>query len=497
MKSEYYPQPVPDSSMFSEKFTGWDIWTDIAETDKSLSSIAREPGLGLFLTEARIDSRRILGWAAVYTILGLILGFMASMDQTNLVLFSAIALGFFGLAFYRVAEWYLNRDISVRIYRAGFALAKCGKTQVVMWCDIDYVREDWEKLTIQWFIRIHKHSIEVYKANRQKVEMDNKLGEIEKIGSLIQTAVAEVLLPGMIECLKNDETCEFGPFKISRYGIAHKEKELIPWQDAKSLAVLAMGKTTLKFYKADKKFTWASADGSAVPNLQLFLFLTNWFIDAAKRTAPDTIDFPETSVETGADPFYGTEYCKLTVSRKEARLGTQRILYVGASKREKRLVVNVPADVKSHTFYRFPGYGRPDPQNGQTGVLNVEIVVEKGTLFKEKLEEIQMASGVIILILGMIWLTTWSSIDLITRTFLAALIGSVSGILIATRRRRLGALSGFIGGALSFHIHILYYKFMFIWFGRESFWNYEMAIVMLVSFLPGIGIFFFLTPKKK
>jgi hypothetical protein len=45
------------------------------------------------------------------------------------------------------------------------------------------------------------------------------------------------LLPDRIERLQSGATCAFGSFSLSRYGITHKEKKFLPWEEVKSLDV--------------------------------------------------------------------------------------------------------------------------------------------------------------------------------------------------------------------------------------------------------------------
>lgn len=106
-----------------------------------------------------------------------------------------------------------------------------------------------------------------------------------------------------------------------------------------------------------------------------------------------------------------------------------------------------------------------------------------------------MAAGMILFVLGMMWLSFSSTLDLITSVILAAIIGGLCGTLISIRQRWAGLLSGVIGGVLSFSIQTIYYILMYLFFGRESFWNYEMFIVLAISVLPAIGLYALITKK--
>lgn len=489
-ESPYRAQPVPDISKWSNGFTGWSI------LDKVIKTNGASPELGILIAESGVAKNRILGWAALFLLLAALFGFLTALNFGDPLILLGIAFIFLIAALYRTATWYLNKDLKAEVFREGFTFRKAGKTQVVFWREIDYVKEKWEKMIYQGIIHINKHKVEIHKTDGQKLEMDRSLEKIEAIGRLIQRAVADHLLAAKVEQLKNNQDCDFGVFTISRFGIKHKNK-FLPWEDIKALEVYTTGQTTVKVQKTDSKLglSWAMENGGAIKNLYLFLDLSYWFIKAARLPVTDQVDTFVASQETDN----GDVYYKLPVTKIEARDGTQKTLYVGTSLHEKQLIVKVPAGVQSGTIYRFPDYGRSRSGNGTAGTLTVEIVVEKVTPLQKKLEEIQIACGIILLMAGMMWLSMWSSLDLISSIILAILIGGVGGVLISIRQRVLGAVSGAIGGAICFILQVVYYEFMYFAFGRESFWNYEMVIVLLLSALPGFGLYALLTKliKKK
>ena len=107
-----------------------------------------------------------------------------------------------------------------------------------------------------------------------------------------------------------------------------------------------------------------------------------------------------------------------------------------------------------------------------------------------------MVAGIILFVLGMMWLSFWSTLDLITNVILAAVIGGLGGTLMSIRQRWAGLISGAIGGVISYSIQTIYYILMYLFFGRESFWNYEMFIVLAISVLPAIGLYALITKKR-
>ena len=476
-------QPIPDISAWTNGFRGWSILDGVKE------GIGTPSRLGLLIAESGVAENRILGWAALFILLAALFGFLAILKVLDAMILTGIALVFLGAALYRAVTWYLNKDLKVEIFREGFRFTKAGKTEEVLWREIEHVKEQWQKTVYQGIIHIYTHKVEIHKTDGQKVEMDRSIEKIEEIGRYIQLAVADHLLPIAMEQLQNDQEWDFGAFTISRVGIRHKGKNFLRWKEVKSLEVHTTGQTTLQIHRVDSSkwaSGWATENGGALKNLQLFLSLSGWFIDAANSSLTEHVRM------TAQETMSGDVHYRLPVTKGEAKDGTQRTLYVGLPMQERKLLVKVPAGVQPGTIYRFPDYGRPQSGNGTAGTLSVEIVVEKVTHLQKKLLEIQMVAGIFVLLLGMMWLSLWSSFDLISSVILALVIGGLAGILISIRQRILGAVSGAVGGAVSFILQVLYYEIMYIVFGRESFWNYEVVILMMLSFLPGIGLYLLL-----
>jgi hypothetical protein len=479
--------PVPDISDWPRDFTGWGIWPELRD---SASHAPRETGLGLLILESGFAATRSVIWTVVFVlaaVLVIVIALTSPTDPAGLMVFAGFSLLFWGLAIFRIVNWYMNHDLSLRVYREGFAFTRGGNTETVFWREIERVREEWTKEVYQGVIHIYFHKIEIHKTNGQRLKLDRKITDIEQVGRIIQQAVADQLLAGTVERLRSGEMCDFGAFSISRERIAHKGKKSIPWSEVKSLGINTIGRTTFYVYKTDGKLglPWAMETGGSLFNLHLFTVLTNWFIEAARQ--------PEAA--NRKQPFDGTVNYQMSVTKQEARLGAQKVLFVGTPRQERRLVVQVPAGTKSDAVQRFPGFGMPDSQGRAAGDLNIILLVGKSPDPAGR-EATQITIGAVILILGMLWLSLWSTLDVISSTLLAAVIGAVGGLIAAVNHRLLGAVCGAIGGVVSFALQALYYIFMYLAFGREEFWDLETAIVMIVSFAPGVGLYWLLTRKR-
>lgn len=475
-------QPLPDISEWSNGFRGWSI------LNKVLNPNASTGKLGILIAESSIAENRIFGWATLFVLLAMVFGFIATRDSSNRLLWVGIAFVFLAAALYRFMTWYLNRDLKVELFRGGLTFRKAGQTQIVHWHEVEHVKEQWEKTVYQGIIHIYSHKVEIHKNDGTMLLLDRSFEKIEQIGRLIQFAVADSLLPAKIEQLKNDAECDFGVFAISRLGIRHKDKNFLPWTQVRAIEVFSIGRTTLKVQAVDHSkwaSAWATENGGTVKNLHLFLSLSYWFINAAHQPTSNVVN---SSLATQRIDNGDVHY-RMLITKAEARNGMQKMLYAGTSMQERELTVKIPPGVQPGTIYRFPGYGRSPTEGSSAGTLNVEIFIEQITPLQKRLQEIQMFLGIIILMGGLIWLGFWSSLDLITNIILAILIGGLGGFLMSTQQRFVGLVSGAIGGALSFVIQFAYYVLMYIFFGRESFWNYESVLVLGISILPGFGIY--------
>jgi hypothetical protein len=172
-------------------------------------------------------------------------------------------------------------------------------------------------------------------------------------------------------------------------------------------------------------------------------------------------------------------------------------LFVGRPKHEQRLELEIPPGTTSGAVYRFPGQGPVDPRSGGPATLAVHIFIDKETKFQQRFAPIQITAGIVLILLGLMWLSFFSEMALLLRLVLAAFVGGVGGALAGEKRWRLGLLCGLIGGAVSFILQELYYFANYWWYGRLRFWNYEMVLLLMISLLPGFGLYYWLFKRKQ
>ena len=480
-ESMFRAQPLPDISQWSNGFRGWGI------LNKARDSKSNSSDLGIFIAESGIAENRIFGWAALFILIAAISGFLFIIKYRDSPALTIIALVFLAAAIYRFAIWFLNKDLEIKIFREGFILRKAGQEHTVHWQDIEFVKEQWQKTVHEGIIHIYRHKIEIYGKNGTKLDLDRSFEKIEEMGRWIQLAVADFLLPAHMERLQNNEDCDFGAFTINRFGIRHKGN-FLPWEQVKSIDVHSVGQTTLKVQELNASkwsIAWATENGGAVKNLTLFLNLSYWFINSARQSVTESTSPSNTSQKNEVSDIY----YRLVVTKKEAQEGTQKIFWVGTPRQERELIVKIPAGTQTGTVYRFPDYGRTNADNGRAGTLITEVLVETLTPLQMRLQRIQMFAGILILVGGMIWLMIGSSLDLLGSILVAGMIGALGGYLISIHDRLAGLIAGAIGGAICFILQFIYLLFMYMMFGRESFWNYEMVLVLFICALPGYGIY--------
>ena len=96
--SKYMSQPVPDISTWPNRFTGWGIWPEVADTGSNdTSNLPRETSMGLLVAEAHVAAKRILGWALFLFVIAIGLAALAILvfDRSSQLVSGVIALLFF------------------------------------------------------------------------------------------------------------------------------------------------------------------------------------------------------------------------------------------------------------------------------------------------------------------------------------------------------------------------------------------------------------------
>jgi hypothetical protein len=491
--SQIHPaQPLPDPDYLQGFHTGWGIWIEpdsLAEEQFS----DQEEQLGPLLTESQAAFRKPL-------VTGLILGILSpglmliSLAAPELTVFFLILGGILlGIAIYKLLRTFLARDLRLRIFREGFSLRLDQHLRVVRWGEVVSLREDWRNTVYQGIVRIHIHRLTIRLSSGEELLLDRRLDKIEQVSRQLQNAVTQAGYPAALEQLEKGKTLEFGPFQLNRWGLAYKGKKALAWDQVSQLNLQRHGDINLQVHEKDAKklsLGWAIEKGRNIDNLQLFLFLAEWFLTAADRMdRPDVLQAQVNSpitrqIEDGIYTYH------LLINNDEADQGTTLTTYIGPRKSEKAEQLTIPPGAETGLEFSFPGQGPPDPETGQPSDLLIKLMVSDTSPRREKFKTIQQTIGIMIIIMAYIWLGFFSTWSFWTRLVSAVLVGGLGGALIGDQRWRLGLLCGVIGGAVSLTLQDAYYLFNYRQFGRTSFWNYESFLVLIFSLAPGIGLYY-------
>ena len=492
--------PVPDPSYLSGLYTGWGIWIDPADTPENSEFSAEELDLGLMLSESGITARRLLIIGTLFSVLGPGTMMLSYVFPEAMVFFILLGVLFLGFAFYQMVRLFINKDLRLRIFREGFSLRRWEETTVIRWQNVNSVLEKWQKMVFQGIIHIHIHRITMTLDGGKELTLDRRLQEIERISRQIQNAVTQARFPGIVDQLKKGETIPFGSFSLNRHGLAYGRKKALPWKELKKIEVQRHGEISVSVHKTGQRklsFPWVTEKGAKIPNFQLFVLLGDWFLAAAtlaeKPGSQESIPSEPTRKQVPESEYTYS----LVIPKKSAAEGVEMTLYVGSTKSEKHLILPIPPGVESGEQYRYPGYGPEDPASGIPTTLLIEVLVEKETPFQKNFKVIMITSGFFLSILGLLWLSFYSAWSFFPRIILASIIGGTGGALMAEGRRPLGSICGVIGGAVSLLLQEVYYIVNYLQFGRESFWNYETVLLLMVSLLPGFGLYYLLFKRKK
>jgi hypothetical protein len=493
------PLPIPDSSLLSDYYSDWGVWIDPADPSQDEDFSEEELDLGLMLSEYGITIKRLLITGLIFALLGPGVMLLSYTSLETAPVFIGLGALFLGGGIYRLARLFINQNLRLRIFREGFSLRTWKETVVLSWKDIESIQETWWKMIIQGIFHIHIHRVNLSLVDGNKLVLDRRLKGLGEISWRIQNAITLTKFPEAVNQLSAGESLTFGPFKLNRFGLEHKGKKALPWKDLKQLNIQRHGETTVSIRKKDQgklSFPWAGEKGSKVPNLNLFSLLANWFLiphDLHQVAEEEGVVPPA----EGRDMSPRTEYIYSLVLPKKAAMGeTKRTLYVGRPKAERRLDLQIQPGEISGTKYRYPGYGPDDPVSGQPTTLMIEVLFEEKGRFQERLIETQITAGIVLILLGLMWLSFFSTLPYLTSILLAAAVGGIGGLLMSVQRRWLGLICGLIGGGVSLLLQVAYYIFNWVQFGRDRFWNYESVLILMISLLPGFGLYYWLFKRK-
>ena len=164
-----------------------------------------------------------------------------------------------------------RRDLCVRIFADGFTRTLAGRTEVVRW---DEVAEVVQNVTQTYRGNVRTNTTHIYTVrltNGRKFVFNGQVDKIAGLGSALQQHCAAGMLPRAREAYQAGESVTFGPFSVSRAGIA-KGKATLPWEQVEQVE-LRQG--VLHIRKKGERRDWAFAMASKIPNLPVLMALAN------------------------------------------------------------------------------------------------------------------------------------------------------------------------------------------------------------------------------
>lgn len=181
------------------------------------------------------------------------------------VLFAAIGVPFLGISL-------AQRGKIVEVYEHGLVRIRGKSVKVTRWDDIGAV---WQRITRNYYNGIYTGTTYVYtiqSKNGEKFKITNVYKDVESLGNIIQSEVTKRLLPSMVRAYQSGQTVSFGKLSLNPQGIIYKDRQL-PWNEIKDLKI-ERGFISVK-KEGGRWFNWASVSAASVPNLFVFLAMTD------------------------------------------------------------------------------------------------------------------------------------------------------------------------------------------------------------------------------
>jgi hypothetical protein len=95
--------------------------------------------------------------------------------------------------------------------------------------------------------------------------------DVSSLSDLLQSKVAAHLWPKVIRQYNAGEDVIFGPLTMNRSGVSNRT-ETIPWSEVEAITI---AEGVVKIRKADRWLSWSKVEARDIPNLYVFLTLTD------------------------------------------------------------------------------------------------------------------------------------------------------------------------------------------------------------------------------
>jgi hypothetical protein len=181
----------------------------------------------------------------------------------------ACCLGAVGVA----VRWRATRGMHLDVHEHGLSYRVGARETVLLWDDVAEVRVTWTN------VRRYLGGCVLVGKDGKRMELTSHLAGIEAIGSTVETESVRRQVPRALAELEAGRTVPFGPFAVSKAGLAHGSRELA-WRDVAGAAlsdgIIAIGDTERGIRVLPKRgglIAWAKASYDEVPNAAVLLTL--------------------------------------------------------------------------------------------------------------------------------------------------------------------------------------------------------------------------------
>jgi hypothetical protein len=166
-----------------------------------------------------------------------------------------------------IAKSYRNREMRVLAFEEGFVSFRPDGVFACRWDEIDWTCEglyDRPMAQVQ-VLTVQCHSGQVWRLSRDTEMVKN----FPRLIELIERKVAEQLLPGARDQLRDGETLDFGQLKLSSEGFIHGSR-LLRWADVDAIHEEQFRVTV---EQSGSYLTWAAIATGSLTNKRLMLEL--------------------------------------------------------------------------------------------------------------------------------------------------------------------------------------------------------------------------------
>lgn len=185
---------------------------------------------------------------------------------SGLVVCLALAALFFWIA-------WRNWRRAAALFQDGLACYDRKGLKLARWDEIDTV---YQHIVKQYVNGVHTGTFHTYRVNLRdgtKLVLDNRMRDVESLGTAVVRGSTRALLPRYVAALEAGQRLDFGPLGLDRQGLYAGSKSL-SWQEIKAVK-LEQG--ILSVAKEGKWLSWSRATVPQIPNFYVLMTLLERF----------------------------------------------------------------------------------------------------------------------------------------------------------------------------------------------------------------------------